>query len=80
MAPDAGRLAELVRGHWSVEPERSGDSRRQNRCLRVLDVAFGEDHNQVRDRTAAHNLSILREMALEALRGEPSKGSLRSRR
>lgn len=70
IAPDADRLAELVRGHWSVE----------NRCHWVLDVVFGEDHSQVRDRTAAHNLSILREMALKALRDEPSKGSLRSKR
>ena len=53
---------------------------RDSRCHRVLDVAFGEDHSQVRDRTAAHNLSILRERALEALREDPSKGSLRSRR
>jgi len=67
---DAPRLAALVRGHWSVE----------NRCHWVLDVVFGEDHSQVRDTTAAHNLSILREMALKALRNETSKGSLRSKR
>ena len=67
---DAKRLAALVRGHWSVE----------NRCHWVLDVVFGEDHCQVRDTTAAHNLSILREMALKALRNETSKGSLRSKR
>ena len=64
------RLAALVRGHWSVE----------NRCHWVLDVVFGEDHSQVRDTAAAHNLSILREMALKALRNETSKGSLRSKR
>ncbi len=46
---DVERLASLVRGHWSVE----------NRCHWVLDVTFGEDHRQVRDRTAAHNLTIL---------------------
>jgi len=67
---DAKRLAALVRGHWSVE----------NRCHWVLDVVFGEDHSQVRDPAAAHNLSILREMALKALRNETSKGSLRSKR
>jgi predicted transposase YbfD/YdcC len=67
---DAKALAALVRGHWSVE----------NRCHWVLDVVFGEDHSQVRDTTAAHNLSILREMALKALRNETSKGSLRSKR
>lgn len=64
------RLAALVRGHWSIE----------NRCHWVLDVVFGEDHCQVRDTTAAHNLSILREMSLKALRSELSKASLRSKR
>ena len=67
---DVQRLSQLVRGHWSVE----------NRCHWVLDVTFGEDHCQVRDENAAHNLSILREMAMLALRREPSKLSLRRKR
>jgi predicted transposase YbfD/YdcC len=67
---DAQRLAQLVRGHWAVE----------NRCHWVLDVTFGEDHCQVRDKNAAHNLSILREMALKALRSEPSKLTLNRKR
>ena len=67
---DAQRLAKLVRGHWSVE----------NRCHWVLDVTFGEDHCQVRDKNGAHNLSLLREMAMKALRNEPSKLSLRRKR
>ena len=67
---DAARLAQLVRGHWSVE----------NRCHWVLDVTFGEDHCQVRDKKAAHNLSILREMVMKALRAEPSKLSLHRKR
>lgn len=67
---DVQRVARLVRGHWSIE----------NRCHWVLDVTFGEDHCQVRDKNAAHNLSILREMVLHALRSEPSKLSLRRKR
>lgn len=67
---DAQRLARLVRGHWAVE----------NRCHWVLDVTFREDHCQVRDQNGAHNLSILREMAMKALRDEPSKLSLRRKR
>ena len=67
---DAPRLAKLVRGHWGVE----------NRCHWVLDVTFREDHCQVRDANGAHNLSILREMAIKALRNEPSKLSLRRKR
>ncbi len=67
---DAQRLAELVRGHWSIE----------NRCHWVLDVVFGEDHCQARDPNAARNLSIPREAALKALRTETSKGTLSSKR
>lgn len=67
---DVKRLAELVRGHWSVE----------NRCHWVLDVTFGEDHSQVRDPRAAHNLSILREMVIHTLHKEPTKISLRRKR
>jgi len=67
---DVQRVAKLVRAHWSIE----------NRCHWVLDVTFGEDHCQVRDKNAAHNLSILREMVMRALRCEPSKLSLRRKR
>jgi predicted transposase YbfD/YdcC len=67
---DVQRFADLVRGHWAVE----------NRCHWVLDVTFGEDHCQVRDRTAAHNFSILRELVMKVLRDMPSKLSLRRQR
>ena len=67
---DVERFARLVRGHWSVE----------NRCHWVLDVTFGEDHCQVRDRSAAHNFSIMRELVLQVLRSVPSKLSLRRKR
>jgi len=67
---DVGRFAALVRDHWAVE----------NRCHWVLDVTFGEDHSQVRDRGAAHNFSILRELALKVLRDSPAKMSLRRKR
>lgn len=67
---DVDRFAALVRGHWAVE----------NRCHWVLDVTFGEDHCQVRDRNAAHNLSILRELVIKVLRDLPGKLSLRRKR
>ncbi|MES2595254.1 MAG: ISAs1 family transposase [Verrucomicrobiota bacterium] len=67
---DIKRFAALVRGHWSVE----------NRCHWVLDVTFGEDHCQVRDRTAAHNFSLMRELAIKVLREHPGKLSLRRKR
>lgn len=67
---DIERFAALVRGHWSVE----------NRCHWVLDVIFGEDHCQIRDRSAAHNMVIMREMSLKVLRDHPAKMSLRRKR
>lgn len=67
---DVKRFASLVRRHWSVE----------NRCHWVLDVTFGEDHSQVRDKTAAHNFSIQRELAIKVLRDHPGKLSLRRKR
>ena len=50
----------------------------ENSCHHVLDVTFQEDHCEVRDTNAAQNLSILREMALRALKTHPSKGSKRA--
>jgi len=67
---DVQRFAALVRGHWAVE----------NRCHWTLDVTFGEDHCQVRDRRAAHNFSILRELVIKVLRDLPDKLSLRRKR
>lgn len=46
---DVESSVKLARGHWSVE----------NRCHWVLDVTFNEDHCQVKDRNAAHNLTTL---------------------
>jgi predicted transposase YbfD/YdcC len=67
---DAAALAALARAHWAVE----------NGCHHVLDVTFGEDHCQVRDRNAAHNLSILRELTGRTLRRHLPKKSIRSKR
>jgi predicted transposase YbfD/YdcC len=62
--------AERTREHWSVE----------NTCHYTLDVTFGEDDCQVRDRSAAHNLSIMRELAAKVLRDHPAKKSMRAKR
>ena len=67
---DAARLCACIRGHWAIE----------NSCHHVLDVTWREDHCQVRERTSAHNQSILRELAARLLRGHPAKGSLQSKR
>lgn len=70
LAPDAGHHAGLVRHHWSVE----------NTCHYTLDVTFHEDDCQVRDRNAAHNLCILRELSAKVLRDHPAKKSMRAKR
>ena len=80
MAPDATRLGDLIRAHWSVEPERSGDDRGQNQCHHVLEVTYHENHCQVRDRTTARNLTCVREIATKFLKVSPVKKSLRSKR
>jgi predicted transposase YbfD/YdcC len=70
LAPQARPLAEAVRGHWGIE----------NRLHWVLDVTFGEDTSRVRKAYAPENLGLLRRIALNVLRQEPSKGSLKGKR
>jgi hypothetical protein len=55
---DAGRIGELVRGHWEIE----------NRLHWVRDVTFDEDRSQVRTAAGPHALSTLRNFAISCLR------------
>lgn len=66
---EAPKLAKHIREHWAVESFHH-----------VLDLTFGEDHCQVRERTAAHNLCILGEMSAQTLRNHLPKSSIRSKR
>jgi predicted transposase YbfD/YdcC len=59
---DAQRMAQLVRGHWSVE----------NNLHWQLDVSFGEDLRRVRADHAAENFSRLCRIALNLLKQETS--------
>ena len=68
---DAAHLADVIRSHWGIE----------NRLHWVLDVAFREDHNRVRDGHAPENLAILRHFALNLLRQDRSvRGSVPTKR
>ncbi len=67
---DAAELGRLIRNHWSVE----------NQCHHLLDVTYHEDHCQVRDKAAAHNLTLMREISTKVLKSSPLKGSIRSKR
>lgn len=58
----ARALNRAVRAHWGIE----------NGLHWVLDVAFREDESRVRTGHAAHNLALLRRIALTLLQHEPT--------
>lgn len=60
LAPDAQRLAEAIRTHWSVE----------NPLHWVLDIAFREDESRIRNGHAPENFTLLRHLAVSALNQE----------
>ena len=60
---------DLVRGHWGIE----------NRLHWVLDVTCNEDQARNRKGHGAANLALLRKLALNLARLEPSKGSMRGK-
>jgi predicted transposase YbfD/YdcC len=60
---DAARVADAIRGHWSVE----------NKLHWVLDVSFAEDQARQRTDHSAENFSRLRRIALNLLRREKTK-------
>lgn len=60
LEPNAQKLAEAIRTHWSVE----------NPLHWVLDVAFNEDDCRIRTGHAPQNLVVLRHLALSALNQE----------
>jgi len=65
----ASRALEQIRQHWSIE----------NKLHWCLDVSFGEDQWRVQDRRSARNLSVLRKMAHNILKQEPTSVGIKSK-
>ena len=71
LAPDADKIAHAVRSHWEVE----------NRLHWCLDVQFGDDYARGRTGHVAHNLALVRHIALNLLRLNKSrKASIKTKR
>ena len=68
--PKAAYFNMLARGHWSIE----------NQLHWNLDVTFKEDDSRSRKGYAAQNLSAIRKLALQVVKGHNDKRSLRKRR
>ena len=72
LAPDAARLGQAIRAHWSVE----------NRLHWCMDVAFADDQMRARTGHAAHNLALIKHITLNLIRLDPTprKGGIKARR
>lgn len=68
--PKAAYFNMLARGHWSIE----------NQLHWNLDVTFKEDASRARKEVAAQNLSVIRKLALQVLKGHNDKRSIKKRR
>lgn len=65
----AERFSEVARSHWGIE----------NSLHWVLDVTMNEDDTRNRKDHGAENLALLRRLALNLARLEPSKGSMKAK-
>lgn len=68
--PKAAYFNMLAPGHWSIE----------NQLHWNLDVTFKEDASRARKGYAAQNLSAIRKLALQVIKGHNDKRSLKKRR
>ncbi len=59
-----------MRGHWTIE----------NALHWQLDVTFGEDAHRLREHQTAQKLPLVRKMALNLLKPDPTKRSIKNKR
>ena len=67
---DANKFNDYIRAHWGVE----------NNLHWVLDMTFNEDYQRKRINNAAQNFSLVNKIALNLLKKEKSKASLKNKR
>lgn len=70
LSNNARLILEATQHHWAIE----------NSFHWVLDVTFGEDASRIRAGEAPQNMAVLRTLALNILKQDPSKSSLRQKR
>ncbi|MBZ0298287.1 MAG: ISAs1 family transposase [Anaerolineae bacterium] len=70
LTTDAAMILDATQHHWAIE----------NSFHWVLDVTFGEDDSRIRDGESAENMAVLRAVALNLLKQDSSKSSLRQKR
>jgi len=70
LANDAKTILNATRQHWGIE----------NSLHWVLDVTFREDDSRIRTGNSPQNMTVLRHLALNILKNDPSKGSIRNKR
>ncbi len=67
---DAQNIGKYIRGHWGIE----------NSLHWVMDVTFNEDQSRIRSGNAPENLATIRHIALNILKKNPKKTSVRGKR
>lgn len=70
LPPHAPHILDATRQHWAVE----------NSLHWVLDVTFREDESRIRHANSPQNFAVLRHIALNILKQDPSKMSLKQKR
>lgn len=66
----ARKLAQATRDHWGIENNKHWQ----------LDVSFGEDASKIHERNRARNFATMRRLALDVLKRNPAKKSIRAKR
>lgn len=70
LPPDAQLHVKAVRNHWGIE----------NKQHWMLDVGFREDQCTIRDKISGKNFATLRRLALNLLKQNPKKASIKRKR